>query len=175
MYELGFVLALVAVAIIVLVLMYRRIVWEHSEKCDGFIFHSSYPLETSESFDVILEDEGRTFLIHDGALVRGAGLYFDELRERDEHFHAIEFVGDERPREGELAAECERFWRGESSLIRRLLFMDADGGPVEVFSPEPGGAIPNFQYKEFLLAAYRDVDTRTASVSVDVMNSREGQ
>jgi hypothetical protein len=174
-YELGFVLALVAVAIIVFVLMDRRLGREHSEKWDGFIFHSSYSLEPSESFEVILEDEGRTFLIHDGTLVRGAGLYFDELRERDEHFHAIEFVGDERPPAGELAAECERFWRGESSLIRRLLFVDPDGGPVKVFSAEPGGAIPNFQYKEFFLEACRDVDTRTASVSVDVMNSREGQ
>ncbi|HRD30081.1 MAG TPA: hypothetical protein PLS15_00140 [Fimbriimonadaceae bacterium] len=163
MYELGFALALVAVAIIVLVLLYRRFVWEHSEKWDGFIFHSSYPLETSESFDVILKDEGRTYLIHDGALVRGAGLYFDELRERDEHFHAIEFVGDERPPAGELAAECERFWRGESRLIRRLLFVDPDGGPVQVFSPEPGGAIPNFHYKEFFLEACRDVDAPSAN------------
>ncbi len=171
MYELAFVLALVAVAIIVFVLMYRRLMWEHSEKWDGFIFQSSFPFEPSESFDVILKDEGRTYLIHDGALVRGAGLYFDELRERDEHFHAIDFVGDEWPPTGELAAECERFWRGESSLIRRLLFVDPDGGPVQVLSPEPGGAIPNFRYKEFFLEACRDVDTRTASVSVDVMKS----
>ncbi len=158
MYELGFVMALVAVSIIVFVLMYRRLMWEHSEKWDGFIFRSSYPLGSSESFDVILKDEWRTYLIHDGALVRGAGLYFDELREADEHFHAIEFVGDERPPTGELTAECERYWRGESSLIRKLLFVDADGGPVQVFSPEPGGAIPNFHYKVFFLVACRDVD-----------------
>lgn len=175
MYELGFVLALVAVAIIMFVLMYRRIGREHSEKWDGFIFYSSFPFEPGESFDVILKDEGRTYLIHDGTLVRGAGLYFDKLRERDEHFHAIEFVADERPPTGELAAECERFWRGESSLIRRHLFVDADGGPVQVFSAEPGGAVPNFQYKEFFLEACRDVDIRTAMLSVDVMITREGQ
>jgi hypothetical protein len=159
-YELGFVLALVTVAIIVVALMYRRLMWEHSEKWDGAIFQSSYALEFAESLDVILKDEGRTYLILDGVLVRGAGLYFEELRERDEHLHAIEFTGEERPPAGELASECERFWRGESSLILKLLFIDPGGGPVDEFSREPGGSIPNACYKEFFLEACREVDSQ---------------